>query len=286
MAPAPTITKAHPTASNAGTINDPIIRLEGVHKSFSGHPVLVDLTLGIETGRTTVVLGPSGCGKSVMLKHVVRLLRPDTGSVYFENHRIDHLSERAIRTVRVQIGFLFQMGALFDSMTVAENLAFPLIEHTELSKAGRADRIAEALKMVDLDGVQGKLPAELSGGQRKRVALARAIVLEPRVVLYDEPTTGLDPIRADGINELVLKLKETLGVTSIVVTHDLVSAKKVADRVVMLLGGRIIADGTFDQLQQSHDRRVQRFFEGRYDPEAEDPKPLPPDDLPEPEDPI
>jgi phospholipid/cholesterol/gamma-HCH transport system ATP-binding protein len=236
-----------------------------VHKTFGPQTVLNGVDLDIAPAKTTVVMGPSGCGKSVMLKHIVGLLHPDQGEVWFDGRRIDNLPERAMAPIRLEIGLLFQMGALFDSMTVAENIAFPLIEHTTLSRSARRERIAQALETVDLAGIEEKLPSQLSGGQRKRVALARAIVLRPRVVLYDEPTTGLDPIRSDGINELIIKLKESLGVTNIVVTHDLVSARKISDRVVMLLGGRIAADGSFDDLAHSTDDRVQHFLTGTYD---------------------
>lgn len=242
----------------------PIIRLIDVHKSFGPQTVLNGVSLDIPTAKTTVVLGPSGTGKSVMLKLIVGLLKPDRGEIWFDGRRIDNLKERDLAEIRLQIGLLFQMGALFDSMTVEENIAFPLDEHRHLSESERTTRITKALAMVDMAGVQKKLPSQLSGGQRKRIALARAVVLEPRVVLYDEPTTGLDPVRSDGINELVIKLKNTLGVTSLVVTHDLTSARKVADRVIMLYGGRVIADGTFDQLQAHDDERVRHFFKGEY----------------------
>ncbi|HLO42163.1 MAG TPA: ABC transporter ATP-binding protein [Phycisphaerales bacterium] len=247
----------------------PLIRLVDVHKAFGPQPVLDGMNLDIYPGQTTVVLGPSGTGKSVMLKHIVGLLRPDSGEVLFDGQRVDQLSERQLKPVRLQIGLLFQMGALFDSMTVEENLEFPMIEHTDWPEDLRRSRAADALDMVDLAGVQDKLPSQLSGGQKKRVALARAIVLQPRVVLYDEPTTGLDPIRSDGINELIIKLKKKMNVTSIVVTHDLVSAKKVADRVVMLLGGKVIADGTYTQLERSGDRHVQHFLLGQYNREED-----------------
>ncbi|HRJ50074.1 MAG TPA: ATP-binding cassette domain-containing protein, partial [Phycisphaerales bacterium] len=177
----------------------PLIRLIDVDKSFGPQKVLDSFNLDIHPFETTVVLGPSGTGKSVMLKHIVGLLRPDRGEVRFDGRRIDLLNERELKSVRLQVGLLFQMGALFDSMTVQENLEFPMIEHTACTASERRDRATVALDMVDLSGVQDKLPSQLSGGQKKRVALARAIVLQPRVVLYDEPTTGLDPIRADGI---------------------------------------------------------------------------------------
>lgn len=248
----------------------PIIRLVGVHKSFGPQTVLDGLSLDITPAQTTVILGPSGFGTSVMLKHIVGLLKPDVGEIYFDGRRTDTLRESELRPVRLQIGLLFQMSALFDSMSVAENIAFPLIEHTALTPAERRQKIARALETVDLAGVEEKLPSQLSGGQRKRVALARAVVLEPRVVLYDEPTTGLDPIRSDGINELIIKLKREMGVTSLVVTHDLVSAKKVADRVVMLLGGKVAADGTYADLERSPDPRVQHFVAGQYDKDDDD----------------
>ncbi|MBS0191277.1 MAG: ABC transporter ATP-binding protein [Phycisphaerales bacterium] len=247
----------------------PLLELRGLRKSFGSLHVLAGVDLAFETGKTTVVLGPSGSGKSVMLKHIVGLLRPDGGEIYFDGARIDCLKETDWTDVRLQIGLLFQGGALFDSLTVEENIEFPLREHTRLSREERHERVARALEVVDLKGMFRKLPAQLSGGQRKRVALARAIVLEPRVVLYDEPTTGLDPIRSDGINELIIKLKKSLGVTNIVVTHDLVSARKVADRCVLLLNGKIAADGTYDDLARHPDPQVSHFFMGQYDHEDE-----------------
>lgn len=250
-----------------------LVRFDRVSKSFGAQAVLRDLTLEIEAGATTVVLGPSGAGKSVLLKHIVGLLRPDSGEVHFAGRRVDNLSERRLREARRHIGFLFQMSALFDSMTVEENIAFPLAEHTSLTREERRERVARALATVGLEGVQPKLPAELSGGQRKRAALARAIILEPALMLYDEPTTGLDPIRSDGINELIVKLRDDLGITGIVVTHDLVSARRVADRVVMLHDGRIAADGTFEALERSREEYVRRFLQGRYDPGLDEPAP-------------
>lgn len=245
--------------------SDAIVKLVNVHKAFGGHPVLSGVSFDFQRAKTTVVLGPSGCGKSVLLKHIIGLLKPDSGEIYYEGNRIDTLSERDLAPVRLQVALIFQMSALFDSMSVAENLEFPLIEHTKLNRAERAQRVAEALATVDLVGAEPKLPSELSGGQRKRVALARGLVMNPRVVLYDEPTTGLDPIRASGINELILKLQHTMGVTSIVVTHDLISARKVADSVIMLQEGKVAAHGTFSEIEQSSDRRVQDFLRGVYD---------------------
>jgi len=246
--------------------SQPMVRLESVYKSFGEQQVLNGVSIDLPRGLTTVVMGPSGCGKSVMLKHIVGLLSPDAGHVYVDGQRLDGLSERELEPIRLKTGLLFQMGALFDSFTVAENIEFPLLEHTKMTREERKARIVRALRMVDMDGSQDKLSSQLSGGQRKRVALARAIVLEPRAVLYDEPTTGLDPIRSDGINELILKLRRELGVTSIVVTHDLISARKVADRVVMLLHGKVAAEGTFADLEVSSKPAVRRFLEGKYDP--------------------
>lgn len=218
-------------------------------------------------GKTTVVLGPSGCGKSVMLKHILGLIRPDKGEVWFEDIRVDEQPETRLGPVRRQIGFLFQQGALFDSMTVGENVAFPLLEHTDMTSDQRADRVRQVLAMVGLTNASAKMPADLSGGQRKRIALARAIVLRPTVILYDEPTTGLDPIRADVINELIIKLQRELQPTSIVVTHDLGSAFKVADQMVMMHEGRIVFSGTPNELRQSKDDIVQRFLKGEAGPE-------------------
>ena len=253
-----------PRAADAGNNGDStIISLRSVHKAFEGHQVLEGVSLDIQEGRTTVVIGPSGCGKSVLLKHVVGLLRPDAGEVHFDGQRIDELSEGALVAVRTQFGFLFQMAALFDSMTVEGNICFPLAEHTAMTPAKRQQRCAEVLRMVGMDGTQGQMPAELSGGQRKRVALARAVALHPRVILYDEPTTGLDPVRADVINELIIKLQRELNVTSIAVTHDMASAYKIADRIVMLYDGRLIADGSPEQIQQTDDAVVRHFIQGK-----------------------
>ena len=243
----------------------PIISLREVYKSFGDLHVLRGVDIDFEAGKTTVVLGPSGSGKSVMIKHIVGLLRPDRGEVHFDGRRVDELSERELVEVRKQFGYLFQMGALFDSLTVGQNITFPLVEHSKIGRAERDRRCSEVLKLVRMEGTAEKLPAELSGGQRKRIALARAIALDPRVILYDEPTTGLDPIRADVINELIIALKRELGVTSIVVTHDMASAFKIADRVVMLYDGRLIADGTPDDFRDHTDPLVRAFVEGRSD---------------------
>lgn len=241
----------------------PILRLEGVSKAFGSLRVLDEVSLDIRRGQTTVVIGPSGAGKSVLLKLIVALLRPNRGRIFYEDQRIDNLNDAALVEVRTQFGFLFQMGALFDSMTVRENICFPLIEHTAMTSAQREERCRQVLLMVGLNGTQDQMPAALSGGQRKRIALARAIALHPRVILYDEPTTGLDPVRSDVINELLNKLKTELAATSIVVTHDMTSAYKIADRIVMLYDGRLIADGSPNEIQQSDHPDVRRFIEGK-----------------------
>lgn len=238
------------------------IDLKNLHKRFGMLVVLNGVNLQIEAGTSLVILGASGSGKSVMLKHIVGLLKPDAGEVWFDGQRIDNLPERKLMPVRRRFGFLFQMGALFDSQTVAENVAFPLVEHTHKTPEEIAEIVQHKLGLVGLPDVGSKMPAELSGGQRKRVALARAIALSPDVILYDEPTTGLDPIRSDVINELILKLKREMEVTSIVVTHDMNSAFKVGDRLVMLHEGKIIFDGTPDDIERSSDPVVRRFVQG------------------------
>ncbi len=248
----------------------PIIRLKGICKAFNGQTVLEDLSLDILRGRTTVVIGPSGCGKTVLLKHIVALLRPDRGRVFFDGMDITQLSERQLVPIRRRIGFLFQSNALFDSMTVAENIHFPLLEHGIRSEAELQQRCRRVLGLVGLDGMQQRMPEELSGGQKKRVALARAIALNPEVILYDEPTTGLDPIRADLINELILKLQAELRTTALVVTHDMDSARKVADRIVMLYNSRILADTTPEGLREITDDVVVRFVDGQATPEELD----------------
>jgi phospholipid/cholesterol/gamma-HCH transport system ATP-binding protein len=256
------------TATASGAPAEPCahIRLVHIYKSFGSLVVFNGINLTVRERECVVILGPSGTGKSVLLKHIVGLLRPDSGEVYFRDQRIDTLDDRALEPIRRRLGMLFQGGALFDSMNVFDNIAFPMREHGSISEAEIPDRVAAKLAMVGLDGTQKKMPAELSGGMRKRVALARAIALDPEVVLYDEPTTGLDPIRADIINELILKLNDELHVTSIVVTHDMASAFKVADRLVMLSNGKVIAEGKADDFRHSKNEEVARFVQGRASP--------------------
>ena len=244
--------------------NNHIIFLKDVTKKFGSNVVLDNITLGIEKGKTTVVIGPSGCGKTILIKHMIALIRPTAGEVYFKGKRVDNLEEDELNKIRINFGYLFQGGALFDSLTVAENIMFPIVQHYKVTEDSKIEELVKTkLAMVGLDGFQNRYPAELSGGQRKRVALARAIALNPEVVLYDEPTTGLDPIRADIINELILKLEKGLGLTSVVVTHDMTSAYKVGDRIVMLHRGKILADGDADSIRKHPHSVVQQFITGQ-----------------------
>jgi phospholipid/cholesterol/gamma-HCH transport system ATP-binding protein len=242
-----------------------LIELRNVSKRFGRLIVLRDLTLNIEQGQSIVIIGASGSGKSVMLKHIVGLLRPDSGEVWFDGQRLDDLPEKKLSELRTSFGFLFQMGALFDSLTVADNVAFPLVEHTQKGPEEIAEVVREKLKMIGLPDAGQKMPGEMSGGQKKRVALARAIALSPRVILYDEPTTGLDPVRSDVINELIIKLQRELKVTSITVTHDMPSAFKISDRIVMLHEGQLIFDGTPDEIRATDDPIVKHFVLGEAD---------------------
>lgn len=244
-----------------------ILRLQGVRKAFGSQVVLAGVDLSIEAGRTTVVIGPSGCGKSVLLKHMVGLIRPDAGRVFFHERDVTALGEKQMVDVRRRIGFLFQGAALFDSMTVVQNICFPMEAHNVGTRPERQDRAREVLALVGLKDIEDRWPESLSGGQKKRVALARAIALRPEVILYDEPTTGLDPVRSDLINELILRLQRTLGTTAVVVTHDLASARKVGDRVVMLYDGRFIADAPPDKLERIDNDVVARFIKGQASPE-------------------
>jgi phospholipid/cholesterol/gamma-HCH transport system ATP-binding protein len=249
----------------------PIIELRRLSKAFDRQRVLDDIDLKVERGRSTVIIGRSGTGKSVLLRHIVGLLRPDRGEVYFEGRRIDHLSERALTPVRKQISFVFQLNALFDSLSVVENVAFPMMEqHSGPVNKRKIQKLASrCLELVGLAGFENKRPADLSGGEKKRVALARAIAMEPapKVILYDEPTAGLDPQRADVINKLIRHLQREVNVTSIVVTHDLRTTAEVGDRVLMLWNGRFIADGTPEQVMRMTDTHVRRFIDGSAEPE-------------------
>jgi phospholipid/cholesterol/gamma-HCH transport system ATP-binding protein len=254
--------QTRPTNGDGET--EALIEVRSLIKKFGRKLVLDNVSVSIERGKTTVIIGPSGCGKTVLMKHFIALQRPTSGEVLFDGRRIDQLSERELNTVRTRFGYLFQEGALFDSMSVAENIMFPIKQHFKDVKWRQVEDVVKAkLALVGLDGFQNYYPASLSGGQRKRVALARAIALNPEVILYDEPTTGLDPIRSDIINELVLKLERDLSVTSVVVTHDMKSAYKVGDRIIMLHNGKIIADGDADHIRNHPHPTVQQFINGQ-----------------------
>jgi phospholipid/cholesterol/gamma-HCH transport system ATP-binding protein len=239
-----------------------VIEIINVCKSFDSHKVLDNLNLNIRTGETTVIIGRSGCGKSVMLKHIIGLLKPDLGHVLIEGKDITRMDEKELKGVRMKFGMLFQGAALFDSLTIMENVGFAMLEHTNATKDEVAKRVKECLALVGLKDIEYKKPAELSGGMRKRVGLARAILLRPQVILYDEPTTGVDPIMGDSINDLIVKLHTKLNVTSIAVTHDMASAYKIANRITMLYNGKIVADGTPDQIKNTQDPIVKQFITG------------------------
>lgn len=254
MPDSPHISPKHP---------DAVAELSGVSKRFGQNIILSNVDLAFKKGEVTVILGPSGAGKSVLIKHLVGLLRPDSGAVYVEGQRVDGYSEREFLEVRRRVGYMFQLGALFDSMTVGQNIAFPLLEHTKDDAAERQRKVEEVLRMVGLPGFDSRYPTQISGGQQRRVAMARAIVLKPRLVLFDEPTTGLDPMRSDVISELILALTRHLGISSIVVTHDMQSARKIADRMVLLYNGRIVADARKEAFLKSDDPLVNRFIHGQ-----------------------
>lgn len=243
-----------------------MIEVRDLKKSFGTHRVLDGVSLRIEHGESVVIIGRSGGGKSILLKHLIGLLRPDAGAVLIDGQDISRMRERDLLGVRRKFGMLFQSAALFDSLTVAENVAFVLRREKKLSAPDIADRVAEALEMVDLPGTQHKRPSELSGGMRKRVGLARAIIYRPEIILYDEPTTGLDPIVSDSIDQLILRICQRLKVTSVVVTHDMRSTRRVAQRILMLHQGRIYAQGTPEAIFQSTDPVVHRFVSGISDP--------------------
>jgi phospholipid/cholesterol/gamma-HCH transport system ATP-binding protein len=240
-----------------------MIRLEGLYKAFGDKAVLRGVDLEIARGETMVVIGQSGSGKSVLLKHIIGLLSPDRGRVFVDDQEITCLDENARLAATRKCGYLFQAAALFDSMTVAENIAFGLTRYARLDRAEVRRVVAECLERVGLRGIEDLMPAELSGGMTTRVGLARAIAYRPEIMLYDEPSAGIDPIRADSINDLINQLKRDMGVTSVVITHDMKSAFKVADRVALLYGGRIVEEGTPAALAASANPVVQQFINGR-----------------------
>ena len=239
-----------------------MIEARDLRKSFGPQTVLDGVNLHIDPGESVVIIGRSGGGKSVLLKLLIGLIQPDAGEVLIEGESLKGLNERRLIQVRTKFGMLFQSAALFDSMTVAENIAFPLRREKRLTAAELDRRVTEALEMVDLPGTEKKKPSELSGGMRKRLGLARAIVYRPQIVLYDEPTTGLDPVVADSIDQLIIRVRDRLNVTSVVVTHDMRSARRVGQRIVMLHEGKIYVEGTPEEIFSSADPIVHNFVNG------------------------
>jgi len=242
-----------------------MIEVKKLEKSFGTQQVLKDVSFSIEKGESVVIIGRSGGGKSVLLKHLIALLQPDAGQVLIEGENIVAMNERQLLRVRRKFGMLFQGAALFDSLTVAENIAFAFRRDQSLPDEEIASKVAHVLELVDLPGIESKNPSELSGGMRKRVGLARAIVYQPAIILYDEPTTGLDPIASDSIDKLILRVRDRLDVTSVVVTHDMRSARRLGQRILMLHDKRIYAAGTPDEIFQSKDPVVRQFVEGVSD---------------------
>jgi phospholipid/cholesterol/gamma-HCH transport system ATP-binding protein len=241
------------------------MELKDVHKAFGEKRILRGFTLSVSKGETVSVIGGSGQGKSTLLKHLNGLLKPDSGEVWVDGERIDVLDGEPLYEARRKVGYVFQFAALFDSMTIAENVAMGLRRIPGLAEAEIDERVQMALERVDLEGVDEQYPSELSGGMRKRAGLARAIALEPAYLLYDEPTTGLDPVTLSMVDELILRMRDRLGVTSVVITHDMESAYRISDRIAMLHEGRVRAVGTPDEIRGSSDPVVRAFVEGRPD---------------------
>jgi phospholipid/cholesterol/gamma-HCH transport system ATP-binding protein len=242
-----------------------MIKLVDLHKSFGKQTVLDGLDLEIESGKTTVIIGRSGGGKSVLLKHIIGLIRPDSGEVLIDGTDITRLGDRELNEIRKKFGMLFQEAALFDSMTVGENVAFPLREHTRMKETEIRRTVADRLRAVGLTGVEEKMPSELSGGMRKRVGLARAISMEPEIVLFDEPTTGLDPVMTEAINRLIIETQKNFHLTAVVISHDIQSIFTVGHRIAMLYEGKIIAYGTPEELKASRNPVIVQFLAGSID---------------------
>ncbi len=239
-----------------------MIEVKGLHKSFGANDVLRGVDLEIRTGETLVIIGRSGCGKSVLLKHLMGIMQPDEGTVVIDGVDIFSLTERELDQFRLKLGMLFQGAALFDSLTVRENVGFSLDEHTTLPAEVVREKVQEKLGLVGLAGIGDLMPAALSGGMKKRVGLARAICYDPKIILYDEPTTGLDPIMADGINDLIVEMHQKLRVTSVAVTHDMKSAYKMASRIAMLYEGKIIGTGTPEEIKNTANPIIRQFITG------------------------
>lgn len=239
------------------------IELVDVHRRFGPKEVLKGFSLEVREGETLSIIGGSGTGKSVALKHIVGLLRPDEGEVWVDGENVSRLSQEALYLLRRKVGYVFQFAALFDSMTIEENVGMGLRRIDEMTDEAIAERVRECLHMVDLDGYEARFPAELSGGQRKRAGLARAIATKPTYLLYDEPTTGLDPVTTAVIGNLMVRMREELGVTGVVITHDMESAYRISDRIAMLHDGRVRFEGTPDEVRTTDDPVVRGFIEGR-----------------------
>jgi phospholipid/cholesterol/gamma-HCH transport system ATP-binding protein len=238
----------------------PMIDVQDLYKGFDGFGVLKGITLQMMPGTTTVVLGGSGSGKTVLMKHIMGLFKPDRGRVIVDGQDISIMGRQELSTFRERMGMVFQSSALFDSMTVGDNVAFPLREHTRLSDKEIAEKVKDKLAVVDLHDVEHKYPAELSGGMRKRVGLARAIIREPKIVLYDEPTTGLDPLTTESVDEMILHARERLQVTSVVISHDIGSAFHVADRIAVINEGRIVEEGTPAEVRRTQEPFTRQFL--------------------------
>ena len=239
-----------------------MIDIINLHKSFNNKHVLSGVNLHVERGETMVVIGGSGSGKSVLIKHVIGLLFPDEGNIIIDGVDISHLREKELNEFRKKYGMLFQGAALFDSLSVWENVGFGLMQHTDLSRDEIKEAAKRKLEMVGLKNIEDLMPSELSGGMRKRVGLARAIAMEPEIILYDEPTTGLDPIMSDAINDLIIEMKKKLNITSIAITHDMISAYKIGDKIAMLFEGKILEVGTPDDIRSSVNPIVRQFITG------------------------
>ena len=260
------VTREKTNAAAADPISRSMIAVRGLTKSIGAQEILRGVDLDVAKGETLVIIGRSGGGKSVLLKHLVGLMKPDAGEIWIDGENIIGLSERRLAAIRRKVGILFQGGALFDSMNVEENIAFPLREAGERDPNVIEEKVKEMLEVIELEGEQKKMPVNLSGGMKKRVGLARSIIRRPSCVLYDEPTSGLDPVVSDSINQLIRRLQERYHVTSVVVTHDMKSAIHIADHIAYLHEGRIYFHGTPDELKRSRDPLIQDFILGRSGP--------------------
>lgn len=240
-----------------------MIEIHNLYKAFGSQMILNNLSLNVRRGETKAIIGRSGVGKSVLLKNIVGLIRPDSGSIKVNGAEVTNLDEKAYNKLRMEIGLVFQGGALFDSMSVGDNVAFVLNEFMNLDKTTIKDRVHDALQMVGLKDIHDMMPSQLSGGMRKRVSLARVLCMEPQIILYDEPTSEVDPITAAALNNLIIELRDKLKVTSIVVTHDMNSAYKIADSIAMFYRGQVIADGKPDEIRHSSHPVVRQFITGQ-----------------------